>query len=306
MSSVLYDSPGPHARVRNRAVSVGFVAVLLLGAWWLWDELDSNGQLDWALWKPFTQSEMWTTYLLPGLGVTVKAAALSLVIALPLGAVFGTARLSDHLWVRVPATVVVEFFRAVPVLLMMLFANEAYAKWSNVTADDRALYATVTGLVLYNSSVLAEIMRAGILALPKGQAEAAQAIGLRKGQTMRSILLPQAVTTMLPAIVSQLVIIVKDTALGGAMIGLSELLIASKTASANYANTVPNFIVTALIYMCMNLLLSGFASWLERRLRRSKGATGSTPGPEGLQGPAEPAIVGPSDAGQKAAGYQGI
>jgi glutamate transport system permease protein len=280
MSSVLYDTPGPRAKQRNILFSVVFCALLVLLLWWVWLKMDEKNQLDSALWKPFIESEAWTTYLLPGLANTLKAASLAMVIALPLGAVFGIARLSDHLWVRIVAGTVVEFFRAIPVLLLMLFANELYARSTDVSSEDRPLYAVVTGLVLYNAAVLAEVVRAGILALPKGQTEAAYAIGLRKGQTMTSILLPQAVTAMLPAIVSQLVVIVKDTALGGAMIGFTELLNSRGTLSANYANTIQSFVVVAIIYIVLNFILTSFASWLERRLRRSKRSTGAVLGVE--------------------------
>ncbi|WP_324785088.1 amino acid ABC transporter permease [Streptomyces sp. H51] len=280
MTSVLYDTPGPRARQRNVVFSIVFVVLLALLGWWIWRAMDDKGQLKWSLWEPFTSSEAWTTYLLPGLGNTLKAAALAMVIALPVGAFFGIARLSDHRWVRVPAGVVVEFFRSIPVLLLMLFANEVYARYGNVGSAERPLYAVVTGLVLYNASVLAEIVRAGILALPRGQTEAAYAIGLRKGQTMTTILLPQAVTAMLPAIVSQLVVIVKDTALGGVMIGYTELLNARSTFAANYANVIPSFIGVAIIYIVVNFLLTSFASWLEGRLRRSKRSTGAVLGAE--------------------------
>ncbi|NUK08122.1 amino acid ABC transporter permease [Streptomyces lunaelactis] len=275
MTSVLYDAPGPRAKRRNIVYTVGFLALLALGIWWVISVMSDKGQLDWSLWKPFTEAPAWTTYLLPGLANTLKAAALAMVIALPLGAIFGIARLSDHRWVRVPASVVVEFFRAIPVLLLMLFANQLYANSSGISSDVRPLYAVVTGLVLYNASVLAEIVRAGILSLPKGQTEAAKAIGLRKGQTMTSVLLPQSVTAMLPALVSQLVVIVKDTALGGAILAFTELLNARGTLAANYANVIPSFIVVAVIYIILNLILTTFASWLERRLRRAKKSTGA-------------------------------
>ncbi|MEU1513728.1 amino acid ABC transporter permease [Streptomyces sp. NPDC005811] len=280
MSSVLYDTPGSRAKRRNLLLSVVFSALVLLLLWWVWAKMDEKDLLTSAQWKPFTESEAWTTYLLPGLVNTLKAAALAVVIALPLGAVFGIARLSDHRWVRGVAGTVVEFFRAIPVLLLMLFANEFYARSTNVTSEDRPLYAVVTGLVLYNAAVLAEVVRAGILALPKGQTEAAYAIGLRKGQTMGSILLPQAVTVMLPAIVSQLVVIVKDTALGGVMIGFTELLNSRGTLAANYANVIPSFIVVAVMFIVLNFILTSFASWLERRLRRSKRSTGAVLGAE--------------------------
>ncbi|MEU0967196.1 amino acid ABC transporter permease [Streptomyces sp. NPDC005917] len=280
MSSVLYDAPGPRAKRRNVLLSVVFVLLLALLLWWVWQKMDDKGQLKWSLWQPFTTSEAWTTYLLPGLGNTLKAAALAMVIALPLGAVFGIARMSDHAWIRVPAGAVVEFFRAIPVLLLMLFAMEFYVRSTGIGSAERPLYAVVTGLVLYNASVLAEVVRAGVLALPKGQTEAAYAVGLRKGQTMTSILLPQAVTVMLPAIVSQLVVIVKDTALGGVMLQFTDLLNARGTLAANYANVIPSFIVVAIIFILLNLVLTTFASWLERRLRRSKRGTGAVLGAE--------------------------
>ncbi|MEU9382934.1 amino acid ABC transporter permease [Streptomyces sp. NPDC048279] len=280
MSSVLYDAPGPRAKRRNVLLSVVFVLLLGLLLWWVWQKMDDKGQLKWDLWQPFTTSEAWTTYLLPGLGNTLKAAALAMVIALPLGAVFGIARMSDHAWIRIPAGAVVEFFRAIPVLLLMLFAMEFYVRSTDVSSDERPLYAVITGLVLYNASVLAEVVRAGVLALPRGQTEAAYAVGLRKGQTMTGILLPQAVTVMLPAIVSQLVVIVKDTALGGVMLQFTDLLNARGTLAANYANVIPSFIVVAIIFILLNLALTTFASWLERRLRRSKRGTGAVLGAE--------------------------
>ncbi|MCW7946207.1 amino acid ABC transporter permease [Streptomyces hygroscopicus] len=283
MSSVLYDAPGPRAKRRNVVLSIVFVALLVLLLWWVWRTMDDKGQLKWPLWEPFTTAEAWTTYLLPGLGNTLKAAALAMAIALPLGAVFGIARLSDHRWVRVPAGVVVEFFRAIPVLLLMLFANEFYVRSTDIGSDQRPLYAVVTGLVFYNASVLAEVVRAGILALPKGQTEAAYAIGLRKSQTMTGILLPQAVTVMLPAIVSQLVVIVKDTALGGVMLAFPELLNARSTLAANYADVIPSFIVVAVVYIVVNFALTSFASWLEGRLRRSKRSTGAVLAPDEVE-----------------------
>ncbi|MEU1104051.1 amino acid ABC transporter permease [Streptomyces tibetensis] len=280
MSSVLYDAQGPRAKRRNVLLTVVFLAAFAAVLWWVYSTLKDKGQLEWVLWEPFfTSSEPWTTYIWPGLQNTLKAAALAVIIAMPLGAIFGIARLSDHAWIRVPAGVVVEFFRAIPVLILMIFGLALFAEYTNVSSDDRPLYAVVTGLVLYNASVLAEIVRAGILSLPKGQSEAAMAIGLRKSQGMRIILLPQAVTAMLPAIVSQLVVIVKDTALGGAVLTYSELLASANTMSGYYgANVLASFTVVAVIFIALNFALTSFASWLERRLRRAKKSTGAVVG----------------------------
>ncbi|MFF4171755.1 amino acid ABC transporter permease [Streptomyces sp. NPDC001744] len=278
MTSVLYDTPGPRAKRRNVLYTVGFVAVLALLTWWVLSALAEKGQLSADKWSPFvTDSRVWTTYLLPGLVETLKAAALSILIALPLGALLGIGRLSDHRWVRVPVGVVVEFFRAIPVLLLMMFASAIYREFTTVSSDFRPLYAVVTGLVLYNASVIAEVVRAGVLSLPRGQGDAAVALGMRKGQTMVYVLLPQAVTVMLPALVSQLVVIVKDTALGGALLGFPELLSQNRQITANYgANTIATFTVIALIFIGLNFALTTFASRLEQRLRQGRKTSGVT------------------------------
>ncbi|MFI9123224.1 amino acid ABC transporter permease [Streptomyces bikiniensis] len=278
MSSVLYDNPGPRAKRRNVLYTVGFLAVLAVLAWWVLSALGDKGQLDADKWSPFvTDVRVWTTYLLPGLVETLKAAALSILIALPLGALLGIGRLSDHRWVRVPVGAVVEFFRAIPVLLLMMFASAVYAQFTPVSSDFRPLYAVVTALVLYNGSVIAEVVRAGVLSLPRGQGDAAVALGMRKGQTMLYVLLPQAVTVMLPALVSQLVVIVKDTALGGALLGFPELLSQNRQITANYgANTIATFTVIALIFIAVNFALTTLAGWLERRLRQGRRTAGVT------------------------------
>ncbi|GAA3875597.1 amino acid ABC transporter permease [Streptomyces sedi] len=275
-ASVLYDAPGPRAKQRNIFITIGFVAVLAALAYWILSELGDKNQLAAEKWDPFfTDSRVWTTYLLPGLQETMTAAALSLVIALPLGAVLGIARMSDHWWIRRPADIVVEFFRAIPVLILMVFANQAYAEWSTIDREMRPMYAVITGLVLYNASVLAEIVRAGVLSLPRGQTDAANAIGMRKGQTMVHVLLPQAVTAMLPAIVSQLVVIVKDTALGGALLGYGELISNTRLVAGNYSNTIAAYTVAAAIFIAVNFLLTYLAGWLEARIRQGRRGTGA-------------------------------
>jgi glutamate transport system permease protein len=287
-ATVLYDVPGPRAKARNLVLSIVFGIVLAAAAWWIVSVLIDKQQLTAAKWSPFTSWQNWTTYLLPGLWNTLKAAFLALVIALPLGALFGIGRLSSHRWVSWPAGIVVEFFRAVPVLILMVFAFQLSFLAIGVSSP---LAAVVIGLVLYNGSVLAEVVRAGILAVPKGQTEAARAIGLRPGQITTSILLPQALTTMLPAIVSQLVVIVKDTALGGLLVGYVELRRAGNTMGSVFANLLPTYAVIAVVYVLLNLLLSWVAGTLERRLRmRRAGGRGAA------------AVVDPSAGGTVAPG----
>ncbi|MFF4445857.1 amino acid ABC transporter permease [Streptomyces sp. NPDC001502] len=277
MTSVLYDAPGPRAKVRNWIYSGIFVVLFGLVLWWVLSLMGEKNQLDADKWTPFvTDSQVWTTFLIPGLLETLKAGALAMVIALPLGALLGIGRLSDHAWVRGPVATWVEFFRAIPVLMLMLFGNALMApRFLDVPSDTRPFWAVVTGLVLYNSAVISEIVRAGVLSLPHGQSDAAKAIGMRKGQTMTYVLIPQAVTAMLPALVSQLVVILKDTAIGGALLGFAELLSTYRQISANYSNTIATLFVIALIYIVVNFVLTTFASQLEGRLRKSKKGTGA-------------------------------
>ncbi|MCB8901715.1 MULTISPECIES: amino acid ABC transporter permease [unclassified Streptomyces] len=296
--TVLYDVPGPRARRRNLLWTVLFLLALAAVVWWVVASLADKNQLEWSKWAPFfTDARVWETYILPALKNTVIAAGLAMVIALPLGALLGISRLSDHRAVRGAAGTVVEFFRAIPVLILMLFANAALSEFTDISPETRPLYAVVTGLVLYNASVLAEVVRAGILALPAGQTDAAKAIGMRKGQTMTYVLLPQSVTAMLPALVSQLVVIVKDTALGGAMLGFSELLASVRPMSANYgANTIACFTVVAVLFVVLNFALTTFASWLEGRLRRGKRSTGAVVGADAVEELATPGEhAGPTD-----------
>ncbi|MBY6349942.1 amino acid ABC transporter permease [Rhodococcoides corynebacterioides] len=272
-ATVLYDAPGPKAKVRNNILSGVVLAVLLFGAYFVYVKLDEKGQLTSAKWDPFTESTTWTTYLIPGIQGTVVAAGLSIVFALILGAVLGIARLSDHKPVRVIAGFIVELFRAIPVLILMIFLYQFFAEYQVFKSRYLALAAVVTGLTLYNGSVIAEIVRSGINSLPKGQTEAAKAIGLRKGQIMRMILLPQAVTAMLPAIVSQMVVALKDSALGY-IIGYVEVVRSGQQVGAFYGNFLPALIIVAIIMIALNSLLTYVATALEKRLRRGKKSTG--------------------------------
>ena len=212
-ATVLYDAPGPKAQARNRITAVVFLAIIAAIAVWVIITLADNDQFVGEKWEPFTYWSTWKGYILPGLWRTVAAAAVSIVLAMALGAVLGIGRLSDHLWVRAVAGTLIEVFRAIPVLILMVFTWFLLAKYGVVPSSQLAFTAVVIGLTLYNGSVIAEIIRSGINSLPKGQTEASKALGLRKGQMMSIILLPQAVTAMLPALVSQMVIALKDSAL---------------------------------------------------------------------------------------------
>jgi glutamate transport system permease protein len=273
--AVLYDYPGPRARMRNRILTVLFGAGLLALLYWIYARFDAKGQWAASLWKPFTQGSTWTDYILPGLGNTLAAAAVAMILSLVFGIVFAVGRLSEHWWLRVPSGAVVEFFRAVPLLLLMFFIFFGLPFLTQQPMSN--FWAVVVALTLYNGSVLAEAFRAGVRSVPSGQSEAGYAIGLRKSQVMASILIPQAARAMLPVIVSQLVVLVKDTALGY-IISYSELLqLGVNNLAANFANVVQAAIVAAAIYITVNATLTTVAGRLERWTRRS-GRTPRSPG----------------------------
>jgi glutamate transport system permease protein len=260
VSAVLYDVPGPKARRRSAIGSVigsvlvaaVVVAVVL--------RLQSRGQFEAEKWEPFKDPDI-ISALWKGLLATLRAAGLAVLLALVLGTVLAVGRLSERRWVRQPATWIVELFRAIPLVLLILFFFFRFG-------DSLGRYgALVAALALYNGAVLAEVFRAGILAVPRGQSEAAAAIGLRKGQTMRLILVPQAVRVMLPAIIAQCVVALKDTALGF-IIAYPELLRTGQLIYNGFFNIIPTALVVAAIYVAMNLLLSRLAILAERRQSR--------------------------------------
>ena len=255
--------------MRNQIISVLSVVITLLVIWFVYSGLKSKGQLTAAKWEPFLTANLWKTYVLPGIQGTLTAAAVSIAMALALGFLLGVGRLSHHSGIRWSCSVFVEFFRAVPVLIMMIFAYFLYADYDVFPSKHLALAGVITGLTLYNASVIAEIVRAGINALPRGQSEAASALGLSWGQTMRAILLPQAVTSMLPVLISQVVVVLKDTAIGY-QITFLEMVRQGTNVGAAYSNYIPALIVIALLMITVNFSLSWFATWLERRMRRSR------------------------------------
>jgi glutamate transport system permease protein len=280
--TVLFDAPGPRAVRRYRIIAgVGGVLSLAVVAWVL-VKLGEKGNLSAAKWSPFLHPETWTEYLIPGLIGTLKAAVISVVLASVLGLLLGIGRLSEIAPIRWVSSVVVEFFRAVPVLLMMLFTFALYSTNNLFPASQLSLAAVVTGLTLYNGAVIAELVRAGVGGLPSGQREAGLSVGLTDSQTLRGILLPQALTAMLPALVGQLVVVLKDSALGY-VITYEELLNKANQVGTSAQNVVPAFLVVAVLFIVINYGLSRLAGLLERRLNRRGRTSGHVPGAPGQE-----------------------
>ena len=270
MNSVLYDAPGPKARALNRVLTLlGVVLLVAVVGFVVW-RLQAAGQLTASKWSVFSYTDIQSALLRAWLA-TIKIAGAAIVLSLALGAVLAALRLSTSRALSVPATVLVQFLRAPPVLLMMFWFF--YGSRGGIPV----YWCAVLGLTLYNGAFIAEILRAGVQALPKGQREAGLAIGLSASQVTWTILLPQAVRSMLPSLVAQVVVILKDTALAY-IIGYTELLRWGQGLGTQYFNLVPATIVIAVVYIATNMVVAGFARLLERRLSTTTAAPAATAG----------------------------
>ncbi len=271
--NVLFDAPGPKARARHAIIATVAGALLVVVLIWVIVTLREKGQLTADKWRPFLTSEIWTQYLIPGILGTLLAAAISVVLASILGLGLGLGRLAENRPLRIVTGIFTEFFRAVPVLMMMLFSYALYSKYGLFPSQYLALAAVVTGLTFYNGTVIAELLRSGVGSLPSGQREAGLAIGLSPAQTLRAILVPQAVTSMLPSLISQVVVIIKDTALGY-IITYEELLRKAEQIGNYKSNLISAFIVVAALYIVINYSVSVLARRVELRLRRGGRTSG--------------------------------
>lgn len=273
--SVLYDAPGPRARRRARIVSVVVVVLLIAIAAWLLMALaapritaagaEQPSLLDPSRWDVLLDLAVWRR-IGGALLNTLAMAGAGAVLAIVIGVLFSFGRTARTAWVRMPVAVVLEFFRGMPVLLMMLFILLVFST--------EAYWAGVWALGVYNGAIIGEILRAGIAGLPRGQREAGLAIGMTPLGTRFSIEFPQAVRNMLPIIIAQLVVLLKDTALAY-VIAYDELLNTVDSLSGFFGNRYffSLFFVVLVIYLTLNLVLS----WIARIVARRTGPNAGRP-----------------------------
>jgi len=267
---VLGDDLGPRGRRRVAiATSVSLVAIAIAVLLVVKRFYDS-GQLSWKLWEPiFTRST--ARFLLQGLRNTLVVSVVAMAIALVLGTIGSFGRLDRHRSVRGISIALIELFRATPLVLLIYFAGVAVPRY---LIELSSYWYLVIALALYNGAVIAEVFRAGILALGRGQREAALAIGLTDGQTMRLVLFPQAVRSMVPAIINQLVTLLKDSSLGALVLvpAVDDLLRRGRQVGEFHHDPLQALLVTGLIYIAVNFALSSFARRLESRQSRRQRA----------------------------------
>ncbi|WP_262013581.1 amino acid ABC transporter permease [Micromonospora sp. Mcm103] len=301
-SSVLYDVPGPRQRRVTLISSLIAVVVVLAGAYlFIYRPLADKGQFSMELWGPLVDPSnenfplVWDRIGI-GLKNTLVAAALAIVASLVVGTLLAVLRiqlksltrrrftgaatpvaylLRGLSWVLAAVTrVCVEVFRGLPVVITIFFVARGFPEFG---ASFDNLWYLVIGLTIYNSVVIAEILRSGMEGLPGGQAEAAAAIGLSPFQTTGLILLPQAFRIMLPALISQLVVVLKDTSLGF-IISYEETLNIGKQIIGVLGNPIQVYVVIAVLFIAINYSLSKLAQYVQRRLSRGR-KTAGTPAP---------------------------
>jgi glutamate transport system permease protein len=268
-SAFLGDELGPRGKRRVAVASVGSLVVIVGILAVAISRFSDKGQLDAALWRPLTK---WSVlrFLLVGFVNTLKAAAVAIVFAIAVGVVMALGRLARNRPVRWLSGAYVEFFRAMPLILLIFFCFFGLPKQGLHPSPFQAL---VLGLSVYNGAVLGEIFRAGILSLDRGQSEAAAAIGLSNRQAMVHVVLPQAARRMAPAIVSQLVTLLKDTALGF-VVTYDDALRRARDTGTFFNNVLQTTLFIAVCYIAVNLTLSRVANRLELRQQRRLGAGG--------------------------------
>jgi glutamate transport system permease protein len=275
--AVLYDAQGPKARRRTAiGTAVAVLGLIALG-YVVVRRLIEQDQFSMEKWGPLVDPSneafdaVWRLFG-EGIGNTIRAAALAMLLSIVLGTMIAVARLSLGRTGRIPLIGLVELFRGLPVVVLVYFGVRVLP---DVGVDLRSLpggqelWGLVIGLTAYNMVIFAEVVRAGVESLPRGQREAALATGLTNGQTMRIVLLPQAFRVMLPAIISQLVVVLKDTSLVTFVANYDELLSQGESIRRNLDNPIQTFVVVALLYIAINYTLGRLAQYIERRQGRA-------------------------------------
>lgn len=267
MSNLLFDEPGPRARRRIRLATVAGVLVLLALLALAVRQFAANGQLAAERWQPYATWPMWR-YLLGGLWSTALAAVVSATLAMAAGLALALGRLSRRRAVRLPSAAYVEAVRTIPALLLVYLVLFALPRYG---LDLPLFWKLVVPLAVSNAAAFAEVFRAGIMSVERGQGEAALALGLTHGQSMRLVVLPQAARRVLPSIVSQSVGLLKDTSLGF-VVSYAELLYSGKVLANYNGLLIQTYIVVALVYLVVNASLSALARSLDRSVAGRGGA----------------------------------
>ena len=259
LEDILFGAPSPQARRVTQVASLIAAALLLALAAGIALRFHSAGQLEARFWEFFAWPTTWA-FLAKGLLGTLASSAMAAVIALALGLVLLAGRLARPRIVRWPSIAVIEFLRGTPTLLLI------YVCFLVLPAAGIKLgtyWMLTLPIGLSTAAVVAEVYRAGVLAVPRGQTDAARSLGLTEVQVFRFVVFPQALRYIVPALVAQLVIVVKDTTFGY-IVTYGELMQNAKVLIANYHALVPVYLVVAVLYCLVNYAISRASRRLNR------------------------------------------
>ncbi|VEG26740.1 amino acid ABC transporter permease [Actinomyces howellii] len=267
-SALLFDAPGPRARRRILIVSVLVTVLLAAAVAAALAQLAQTGQLDYPKWRYFAGQSV-VRYLGRALRDTLTVTAASAVLSFPLGVVLGWARLGAGRVGKVVVGAWIDAMRAIPMLLLIYFFLLVVPRWGLTLSP---FWMLSVPIVMCTSATTAEVFRSGVLSLDRGQSEASLALGLSRGQTMRLVLAPQALRIMLPTLITQLVVILKNSSLGY-VVAYAELMYAARLLESSAKATVlldvylPVYIIVALLYIGLNWSLGALARRIEARTR---------------------------------------
>lgn len=196
-------------------------------------------------------------------GGTLRLAIPSIVLGFILGIFIGLGRLSRRAWLRVPATLYVEFFRGVPLVMVIFWIWIVIPMVLRIKIPEFSV--ALTAFVIFEAAYLGEIVRAGVQSVPRGQVEAATAVGLSSSQTMRHVVLPQALKNMIPSLVTQFIVLFKDTSLAS-IIGFMDLTKAAQVVNNREIRPFELYLFIAVVYWVCTYSMSRYARSLEKRL----------------------------------------
>ena len=258
--AALFETTGPRARRRILIGTILSAAALAALVAWIVYRFYIKGQLASQYWYFFAQLNVWE-FIGMGLLGTMRAALGAGAIALVVGLILMLGRTSKFKPISWLATAFIEFFRGTPTLL---FIYAMFLVPAQMGLKVSTYWMVVIPVSAYASAVLAEVYRAGAAAVPKGQKEAGVSLGLTDWQNFRYVVMPQMFRIVTPTLVTQLVVVVKDTSFGY-VVTYPELMVNAKVLIANFSSLIPVYLVIALIYILVNLAISRFANWLSRR-----------------------------------------
>ena len=256
----LFENPDAKTAALIRAGTVAAVAALVGLGVLIVRQFQVAGQLEARYWDFFARASTWR-YLLSGLAGTLASALMAALIALTVGLVFLAGRLSQVAPVRWLSVACIEFLLGVPNLLRIYFC---FLILPPLGIKMSSYWMITAPIGLGTAAVVAEVYRAGVLAVPRGQSEAAASLSLSRFQTFIYIVFPQALRYVVPSLVAQLVIVVKDTTFGY-VVTYAELMQNAKVLVANYNSLVPVYLIVALIYGLLNYGIARFSRALSRR-----------------------------------------